>query len=436
MPAGILGHLARFPSPFTAAFLETIVNGIERGGDIPMVDSERIFLKAAIRYYRILMRRKWLIACITGIATVSTLIFAFISIKLPPEKSPLPNTYSAEAILFVSQNEQSDISNSILSALGMNQPSAAATTFNNSDMILEILKSRTIIDRLSEELRIAQRYGIPEDDKITLRKVILGKFNFNYARNTGSLRLSFMDIDPFFARDVVNRMVQLLSDWFAQNRGLANEKTKQTLEQKLLEVKSDITSLQSRLKILQQRYGVLNAEELSASQAKSLADLRSQFIMKEIEIKNYSIYARIDDPRLEQLNAELQNLRDLISRSQTTVPDLNQDNARPRNISDVAQEFSQLTNELDIQQRIYNILSPQYEAAKLSSGTSPIFEIFELAEVPYIKTGPRRAQLVIKAFCGGLAFSIALALLLNLISEWKNEYLSMRSESKNDEEGP
>lgn len=395
-----------------------------------MVDGERDFIRRIIRYSRILMRRKWLIIGITGMTTMATIIFAIVSIRLPPERSPLPNTYSAEAVLFVSQNEQSDISNSILSALGVSQQSSSSAAYNNSDMILEILRSRTLLDKLSEEMGIAARYGIPEDDKMTSRQMLMGKFSFNYARNTGSLRISFTDIDPFFARDVVNRMVELLSDWFAQNRGQANEKTKQTLEQKLLEVKNDISSLQSRLKVLQQRYGVLNAEELSASQAKSLADLRSQLIMKEIEIKNYSIYSRIDDPRLEQLNAELQNLRELISKSQTTMPDINQDNPRPRNISDVAQEFSQLTNELDIQQRIYNILSPQYEAAKLSSESPPIFEIFELAEVPYIKTGPKRTQMVIKAFCGSLALSIALVLLMNLIAEWKKEYFSMAPEPK------
>ena len=145
------------------------------------------------------------------------------------------------------------------------------------------------------------------------------------------------------------RSVELLGEWFVMNRGIAKQKSKQILEEKLQEVKADIDSLQERLKSLQQKYGVLNAEELGASQATSLANLRSQLIMKEIEIKNYSIYSKINDPRLDQLNEELQNLRNLISKNQTVVPMVSQESGKQRTIADVAQEFSQLTNELDIQ---------------------------------------------------------------------------------------
>lgn len=391
-----------------------------------MQTNDRNILEIVLHYYELLMRRKWLIVGITGAITLGTIIFALVSIKLPPSKSPLPNIYTAEAILFVSPNEQSGISDSILQALGMNQPSSVQSGFSNGDMILEILRSRTILDRLSEEFDIPERFGIDTSEKSKTREILLSKFSFIYARNTGSLKLSYVDTDPVFARDIVNRTVILLSDWFVQNRGLARQKMKQNLEEKLAEVRADIDSLQNRLKDLQKRYGVLNAEELGASQAASLANLRSQLILKEIEIKNYSTYSKINDPRLEQLNEELQNLRDLIAKSQTVLPDISQAQGRPRTIADVAQEFSQLTNELDIQQRIYNTLSPQYEAAKLSPESDPIFEVFEMAEIPDTKTGPRRTSIVIKACGASLAFSILLVLAMNLVGEWKKDYLQKK----------
>jgi capsule polysaccharide export protein KpsE/RkpR len=258
---------------------------------------------------------------------------------------------------------------------------------------------------------------------------MLANLKYSYARNTGSLRLSFVDTDPVFARDVVNRTVALLDEWFALNRGLAKQKMKLILEEKLLEVRTDIESLQDRLKSLQRRYGVLNADELGASQAASLANLRSQLILKEIEIKNYSIYSEISDPRLEQLNKELQNLRDLISKNQMTIPDVNQDSGRQRSLADVAQEFSQLTNELDIQQRIFNTLSPQYEAAKLSPESESIFQVFELAEVPDVKTGPQRSKLVMMAFGVSLGLSVAIVLLLDILAGWKRDYLARKQKA-------
>ena len=387
-----------------------------------MEDTGPNFLDVFLRYYRILMRQKWLIVGITGIVTVVTVAFAIISIKLPPEKSPLPNVYTAEAVIFVLQNEQDGISDSILNALGLAQPGRQVTGFSNGDMILEILNSRTIMDRLIAEFKLADRFEVADTRKSVMRQSLASNFRFDYSRNTGSLKLSFSDTDPVFARDIVNRTVALLDEWFVLNRGLAKQKTKQNLEEKLTEVRATIDSLQTRLKNLQKKYGVLNAQELGVTQAESLANLRSQLIMKEIEIKNYLIYARIDDPHLQQLNEELRNLQDLISKNQTSVPSVSPgEGDAQRNIADVAQEFSLLTNELDIQQRIYNTLSPQYEAIKLTPESEPIFQVFELAEVPDVKSGPKRSKLVVMAFAGSLCFSIALALSINAISDWKKQ---------------
>jgi uncharacterized protein involved in exopolysaccharide biosynthesis len=398
---------------------------MKRGNDMQQGNTN--YIELLLHYYAILMRRKWLIIGITGVCSISAVVLALVSIKLPPDRSPLPNTYTAEAILFVMPNEQYDISSSILNALGMSQQNNATSGFNNGDLILEILRSRTIIDRLIEDLKINERYRISETEKSKSRAIVLANLNFLYSRNTGSLRLSFVSTDPVFARDVVNRTVELLNEWFVQNRGLAKQKTKQVLEEKLHEVKSDIDGLQSGLKNLQQKYGVLNAEELGVSQAASLASLRSQLIMKEIEIKNYSIYSRINDPRLKQLNEELENLKDLINRNQISLASSVKESSSQRSIADVAQEFSQLTNELDIQQRIYNTLSPQYEAAKLSPESEPLFEIFEMAQTPDTKTGPRRSRLVMMASGGSFAFSIALVLVLNLLAEWKKDFDAHRS---------
>ena len=174
--------------------------------------------------------------------------------------------------------------------------------------------------------------------------------------------------------------------------------------------------------------------ELGQSQAASLASLRSQLILKEVEIKNYSGFTKIADPRIEQLKQERQNLLDLIAQSQIELPGLKsaidgetgQDSGSRLSLPDVAQEFSQLALELDIQQRIYNTLSPQYETVKLAPESDTVFHVLELAEVPDIKSGPERSRIVLMAFGGSLALGLALSLMLNAI---KNLRLSPRQES-------
>jgi tyrosine-protein kinase Etk/Wzc len=379
---------------------------------------EKVQMDGVFLYITLLWKRRLVIVLVTGIVTLATIAFCAISVVLPADQSPLPNTYKAEATILVQSSGQPDISNTILTGLGYN----AGTESNNVDngqLIIEVLKSRWVLDSLAKEFDLSERFGIRDNVKGNSRSAILGKSTFDYSYYTGSLKIGFSDTDPVFAKNIVNKMVSLLESWFNQNRGIAKQKQKQELEEKIKEVTSTIETLQNRLKGLQKRYGVLNVQELGQSQASAVASLRAQLILKDVEIKNYTSFSKIDDPRLEQLKEERKNLVDLIDQTQKSLPDSQQGAGGTQSralasLPDVAQEFTQLTLELDIQQKIYNTLSPQYEAAKLAPESEPIFQILELADVPDIKSGPKRSQIVLIAFAVSLIGSMAVIIGLNL----------------------
>ncbi len=387
---------------------------------------ERTVIEGILVYIGLLLRWKWFILIVTGIGTLSVVVFCLISVVLPPAKSPLPNVYSAQAILHIQRSSQGDIAGSILQTLGINQERSASAGFDNGELVMEILRSRSIIDRLVSDLKVHERYGISDGLKGQIRQTVLSHFSFSYSRASSALVISYQDIDPVFSRDMVNRVVELLDEWYSLNRGAAKQKQKEILGEKINEVKQDIESLQNQLKSLQRRYGVLTAQDLGATQAASLANLQSQLVLKEIEIKNYSSFSKVNDPRLEQMNAERQNLLDLIDQNKTKITNSNSDNPSQSSLPDVAQQFSKLTMELDIQQRIYNTLSPQYEAAKLAPESEPIFQVFEMAEVPDMKSGPQRMQYILIGFGGSFMLSIFLVFAITFMRGLLNDPEKMK----------
>ena len=340
--------------------------------------------------------------------------FCAVSILLPPEKSPLPNIYTASAIVLVQKGMGDNLSASILSALGVeSRPADSAVGFDTGALVLLVLKSRTFLDKVSEEFQIVRKYNITDQVKSRSRDLLLSKSIFEYNRTTAAITISFEDIDPVFARDVTNRMVALLNEWFAQNTGSSNLKQKQLLEEKVKEVKTDIEKLEGRLKELQKKYGVLGAQELGTSQASTLAALRSQLILKEIDIKNYSTVSAIEDPKLQQLRDERQNILDLISQTQQGISNMQDTSASQKSLPDLQMEFNNLAVELDVQRKIYNTLSHQYEVMKLTSEPESAFQIMELAEVPDSKSGPSRLNIVAVVTLVALVASAALAFLLH-----------------------
>lgn len=385
-------------------------------------------VQTLLPYLKIFRRYIWLILILTLLPAAATLAYVIVSIRLPPEESPLPNVYQAGATLIVNAGSQSDSAATILGSMGSDKSAGAGLTKDNGGLILQIIRSRLLLDRLIEEFDLSSRYRIEKSVKASTRKAVLRNAQFLYEPSTGIFQIFYKDRDPSFARDVTNRFVSLLEEWFGSNYGQANLKQRQLLEAKLGEVKATIDGLQRKLKSLQKQYGVLNVDELGRAQAASLANLHSQLILKDVEIMNYSGYSSKDNPRLNQLQQERKNISDLIAQNQEKIPDyrtgsdgeLSPDQNSKMSLPDVAQQFSQLTIALDIQQRIYNTLTPQYEAAKLLSTESYTpFKVLELAEVPDAKSGPQRSKLVIMALGGGLAAALALSLLIDALRKMR-----------------
>ena len=176
--------------------------------------SERTLLESAFFYGSVLLRYKWLIVGITAAAAILVLVFSIVTLVLPPDKSPLPNRYRAQATLIVQEGQTGGL-DSVVAALGLALPEQAEGAYGSLDygqLALMVLNSRIILDPLVEEFDIINRYEITENVRTASRNAILYRAEFNYTRTTGVLTISYESIDPIYSRDMVNRMVELLND--------------------------------------------------------------------------------------------------------------------------------------------------------------------------------------------------------------------------------
>jgi tyrosine-protein kinase Etk/Wzc len=375
-------------------------------------------LEGLIHYASILFRYRVLIIGLTAGAAIVVVAFCIASIRLPSQKSPLPNKYTASAIILVQRGAENDLSVAIRSALGIvNSVPGAQAGFDTAAFLLMVLQSRTFLDKIVEEFNIVGKYRISDNIKSQARRILLSKIKLESSRATDAITISYTDIDPVFARDVTNRMVALLSEWYSQNMGSSSKRQKQLLEEKIGEVKAEIDRLENRQNELQKKYGVLTAQDLGLSQASALAALRAQLILKEIDIENQSNIYTADDPRLRQLQEERQSIVDSISRMQRGMPATVDSTTSPASLPDVQTEFNNLTVELDVQRKISNTLSHQYEVMKLTSDSEPPFQVLELAEIPDQKSGPQRIRIIEEVVAVAFIVSVVLAFFLNGVSQ-------------------
>ena len=102
------------------------------------MENERTLLEGLLFYAAILLKYKKLILITTITAAVLAVVFSIISLKLPPEESPLPNIYRAYAVVIFQEGAGGGASmSSMLSAFGVE--SAGGST-DSSQLAMQVLR--------------------------------------------------------------------------------------------------------------------------------------------------------------------------------------------------------------------------------------------------------------------------------------------------------
>ena len=220
-------------------------------------DSDEISL---IDLVAVLWQRKRMIIGITLAAAIGIVIFSIISIVLPAEISPLPNVYTPEALILIDE-QSSGGGGGLSSMLGGNTGGLADLMGINmrsgstlSALALFLVETNSFLDAVVDEFDLIERYEIRRDrsPRAESRKELKKNLEADFDEDSGVLTLGFSDIDPVFARDVVNFSVELLSDRFDELGLDKNKVERENININLTSTFDDILRLEEELRRLEQ----------------------------------------------------------------------------------------------------------------------------------------------------------------------------------------
>ena len=325
----------------------------------PVIQNEKDDEISLIDLFAVLLKHKFLIIGMTGLAMIAAVIISIISLKLPPEKSFLPNKYTPRAQMLINNESSSGgglssmISSSGLGSLaglaGVNVSGGAS----NSALAGYLVSSNSVLDAVVDKFNLIERYKIEKSPRASSRETLKKLLTSNYDTDTGVFTISFTDINPDFAREVVNFVVGLVEERFNE-LGIDQNK--------------------------------LQEENLKENIQRSYDEIRS--LEKQIQTLEHSV-------------SNVYN---------------------PSSVPSIMLDSSLLKMELSAQQQIYSQLKVQYESLKVSMASEqPVFQILEYAEVPDRKSAPSRGKLcIIITFAAGF-LSVFLAFAINAIENIKKD---------------
>jgi capsule polysaccharide export protein KpsE/RkpR len=300
-------------------------------------------------------------------------------------------------VLIGSPSSASSLSSSLGSLAGLAGISAGGNT--NGALAVALATSNSTLDAIIDKVDLRSRiYSKKPLTKEDLRGSIKPHMKAKFESPTNILTLSYEDIDPIFARDVVNNEVNILSDRFVSLSGTKAGAQRDLLEKKLVDVKASIDTMESQVKQFQAKYGVIDVEALAKEQVTVIAQMRSQLILKEIEIDNYKKVSSVDDPQLKNLQGERDSIAAKIQELERGKGNNSTGAMMPsqREMPSIAFEYQKLERDMLVQTEVYKLLTQQYELAKLNAtGQDPVFQVLELAETPEKSSGTSRAMVII-----------------------------------------
>lgn len=198
----------------------------------------------------VLWRRKKMIIVVTIVTMLLSVVFAVLSLMLPPNISFLPNVYSPAAHMLI--NEKTSGAASALSGSGLSGLASLAginlgsSSTSYGELASFITSSNYFLDTLVDEFDLIERYKIKKYFRANSRKKLLKKISSNLDKDTGVFSLRFEDIDPAFASQVVNFAVEYLENRF-QEIGLdRNQVKKENLEASIDRTYREILALQDK----------------------------------------------------------------------------------------------------------------------------------------------------------------------------------------------
>jgi uncharacterized protein involved in exopolysaccharide biosynthesis len=230
-----------------------------------MVDTEKISDNdeiSLIDLFAVLWRRKAMIIAITLIAMVGVVAFSVVSLVLPPDTSPLPNEYTPTALMLINNSSSSGggmasmLASSGLGGLAGLAGVSGGSTF--SGLATYLAGANTLLDAVVDEFDLIVRYKITTPEKqaksprADSRKALKEKLKAEYDDSSGVFSVSFTDIDPAFAQQVVNYCVQYLQTWFDELGVDKNKLEKENLEKNIENAYEEIRRLELETRRLEQ----------------------------------------------------------------------------------------------------------------------------------------------------------------------------------------
>ena len=281
---------------------------------------------------------------------------------------------------------------------------------NPNDLYVAMLQSRTIADKLIVRFDLKKRFEVVTQDDARNRLDGIANVVSNKA---GTISVLVEDMDPKFAAELANAYVDELS---RLTQGLAITDAAQRrlfFEKQLDAAKDDLANAEVDLQKMQEKTGMLQLDGQVRGIIGNVAQLEGTIAAKEVQLNAMRSFATNSNPDLMRMQGEIQGYRAQLEKMKTGKFSQDGDILVPTGkIPEVGVEYVRSLRNLKYRETIFEVLSKQYELAKIDEAKeSSNIQILDEAVQAEKKSKPKKTIIILTGFVGGALLALFLALM-------------------------
>ncbi len=346
-----------------------------------------------------LYRNKWRIVWLSLLIAVGNYGVSFL----------LPTYYEARTSILPAAKTTSPLNlnalQPVLPLLGLPQ------TDNQSQLFLQILRSRTVRERILARFDLQKRWGISSTEKALKR--LAAQTSMTNTRE-GMILLAFEARDPRLAADVARAYVEELDRVNREKNTSQAHFARLYIEGQLKITEKELKEASQRLADFRLQHKAIDLPEQLKAAIEQAAQLKGQIIAKEVQLGVMQKTMKPDNPRIRELRTEIAELRrqyeqlqyggdqPLTARREFYIPF--------QKAPEVGLKLADLMREVKIKEAVYELLNQQYYQAKIEEAkNTPTVQVLDEAQIPERKSRPRRLLFAVTGLLIGLVGGVGMS---------------------------
>lgn len=284
---------------------------------------------------------------------------------------------------------------------------------NSGALFVGILGSETVQDRLIQQFNLKKVY---RESKIEDARIELGKHSWvSEDRKSGIISIGVTDRDPQRAAAMARAYVTELDRLVAEVSTSSARRERIFLEERLKSVKQELDSAARNFSEFASKNTAIDIPAQGKAMVEAAATLQGQLIAAESELSGLEAIYTDQNVRVRSLRARVAELRAQLGKmggdanTGLPLPGKSDPAAYPtiRQLPLLGVSYANLYRQTKIEETVYELLTQQYELAKVEEAKEiPSVKVLDAAVVPTKKAFPPRGMFTLTGAFAGLGVGV------------------------------